>query len=150
LRFRLKAFACTSDIAKAYHMIALHMDDRDATRFLWPKDPYDPNSEIQIYRFKVVLFGATCSQFILNATIQHHLSLKPTSKIASEIGRNIYVDNLQGVSDSETELIDYYNRSKALLLSAGLSLREWLTNSPQLTVLLEETGVGISKTSHAD
>ena len=145
LRFRLRKYACVSDIAKAYHMIGLNEKDRDATRFLWPKDPQDINSVLDIYRFKVVLFGATCSQFLLNATINYHLSLNPSST-STKIRRNIYVDNLQSVADKESELIDFYQKSKALMNSAGLNLREWTSNSSQLNKIINETGDGVSKT----
>ena len=75
LTFRLNRYACVSDIEKAYLMLRLNEKDRDVTRFLWPSDVNDPDSEILTYRFTVVLFGATCSQFLLNATILRHLSL---------------------------------------------------------------------------
>ena len=39
MRFRCSAFACSSDIEKAYLQIELWEEDRDATRFLWPDDP---------------------------------------------------------------------------------------------------------------
>ena len=68
MRFRLGSLAACSDIAKAFLMVGLDEQDRDFTRFLWPRDPKDPDSPIDTYRFKVILFGATCSQFILNAT----------------------------------------------------------------------------------
>ena len=72
MRFRLHEYACTADIAKAFLQVGLKEEDRDFTRFLWPKNPLDPNSEIITYRFRVVLFGATCSQFLLNITVLFH------------------------------------------------------------------------------
>ncbi|XP_062596767.1 uncharacterized protein LOC134258250 [Saccostrea cucullata] len=66
-RFRLHEFAVTTDIEKAFLHVGLHENDRDATRFLWLKDPNDVNSSLVPYRFKAVLFGATCSPFILDA-----------------------------------------------------------------------------------
>ena len=75
MRFRLKKYACVSDIEKAYLMLRLSEKDKDVTRFLWPKDINDPNGDCIIYRFTVVMFGATCSQFLLNTTFLRHLSL---------------------------------------------------------------------------
>lgn len=69
LRFRLARFACSSDIAKAFLMVGLEPIDRESCRFFWPCDPFDPDSKILTYRFTVVLFGSTASQFLLNATI---------------------------------------------------------------------------------
>ena len=49
----------------------LNQDDRD---YLWPANPTDPNCELLTYHFKVVLFGAVCSLFMLNVTLLFHLS----------------------------------------------------------------------------
>ncbi|XP_053380752.1 uncharacterized protein LOC128548961 [Mercenaria mercenaria] len=65
LRFRYHKFAVSTDIEKAFLNISLHPDDRDVTRFFWLSDPSNPDSPHQAYRFKSVLFGATCSPFIL-------------------------------------------------------------------------------------
>ena len=65
LRFRSDRYAVTTDIEKAFLNIGLTKEDRDVTRFYWLSNPADPNSALQTYRFKSVLFGATCSPFIL-------------------------------------------------------------------------------------
>ena len=74
LRFRCHPIGICTDIEKAFLHIWLHEDDRDWTRFLWLTNLLDPESEFQTYRFKVVLFGAVCSPFMLNATLHYHLS----------------------------------------------------------------------------
>ena len=74
LHFRLHPIGFCTDIEKAFLHIWLHKDDRDWIRFLWLSNPSDPDSELQTYRFKVVLFGAVCSPFMLNATLHYHLS----------------------------------------------------------------------------
>lgn len=74
LRFRHQRYAFVSDIEKAFLMVGLNEKDRDYIRFLWPREPSNPSSPFDIFRFKVVLFGATCSQYLLNATINHHLA----------------------------------------------------------------------------
>ena len=73
VRFRLHRFGISTDIEKAFLHIRLHPDDRDFTRFFWLTDPTDPSSQLCVYRFKVVPFGATSSPFMLNAVLQHHL-----------------------------------------------------------------------------
>ena len=70
VRFRRYRYAVTADIEKAFLHIILDEKDRDATRFFWLSDPEDPESQFVTYRFKAVLFGASCSPFILNATIK--------------------------------------------------------------------------------
>ena len=61
----------STDIEKAFLHVNLH---KDFTRFLWLSNPLDLDSEFVVYRFKVVLFGATYSPFILSSVINYHLS----------------------------------------------------------------------------
>ena len=82
LNFRFEKYGVVSDIEKAFHMIEIHPDDRKFTKFLWLEDFNDPNSDLVPYRFRVVLFGAKCSPFILNATILKHLSYYDTVHLA--------------------------------------------------------------------
>ena len=65
LRFRIHRFGLSTDIEKAFLHVKLDQADRDFTRFLWLSNPEDPNSELDAYRFKVVLFGL--SQFSFHA-----------------------------------------------------------------------------------
>ena len=136
LRFRVGQHACTTDISKAFLQVGLREQDRDFTRFLWPKDPRDPNSEIITYRFKVVLFGATCSQFLLNATVLHHLR-NIGGVTARDIQRNIYIDNVLNSFKSEGDMIQFYHMSKAIMEQAGFPLREWSSTSASLNELAE-------------
>ena len=73
LRFRMHGFAISTDIEKAFLHVYLHEKDRDFTRFFWLTDPSDPESELAVYHFKTVLFGAVSSPFILYATLYRHL-----------------------------------------------------------------------------
>ena len=93
LRFRSHKVAISTDIEKAFLHVNLHADDRDFTRFLWPSDISNPYGDLQAFRFKVVLFGATSSPFMLHATLYHHLqNINPP--IAADMLSNIYVDNI--------------------------------------------------------
>ena len=81
--------------------IELNEEGRDATRFLWLKDPALPVNHpdnIITYRFRVVLFGAAPSPFLLNATIEYHLNRK-NNWISNDLKTSIYMDNvLSGTS----------------------------------------------------
>ena len=93
LRFRCHKYGFTTDIEKAFLHVSLDEGDRDATRFLWLSDPEDPTRAFHIYRFKVVLFGASSSPFILNATLDKHLK-QYNDPVAEDMKKNIYVDDL--------------------------------------------------------
>jgi len=102
LRFCLYTymFGISADIEKAFLHIQMDELDRDYTHFLWLSNPHDPNSAFQPYRFKVVLFGASCSPFMLNAAITFHLQQHP-SLVSSNLLSSLYVDNI--VSGCKTE-----------------------------------------------
>ena len=145
MRFRLDKFATTSDIEKAFLMLQLKADDRDYTRFLWYESPLDPNSKIITYRFKVVLFGATCSQYLLNATILKHLST--VGEETRVLRRGLYIDNLQLTHSNESALIDLFHYAQNVFSSAHLHLREWVTNSNELHQVLQAQNLACAEQS---
>ncbi|XP_065895716.1 uncharacterized protein [Dysidea avara] len=143
LRFRQYEFAFSSDIEKAFLHVHLDPSDRDATRFLWLSDPADTSSPFTTYRFKVVLFGATCSPFMLNAALIYHLS-QNNSEVARDLLHNLYVDNVVSGCHSEQAAVDYYLKSRSLLNSAHFNLCSWASNSPHLKSTAKEHNVAES------
>ena len=63
-----------TDIKQALLQIFVDDNDRDLICFLWFENINNPGSKIVIYHFTRVVFGLTSSPFLLNATLQHHLS----------------------------------------------------------------------------
>ena len=131
LRFRLHAFALSTDIEKAFLHVKLHSADRNFTRFLWPSNPESPDPEFQTYRFTVVPFGASSSPFMLGAVLDLHLSKSP-HPVAADMRNNVYVDNILSGCSTEEELLAYYSKSRDLMNQAKFNLRSWSTNSKQL------------------
>ena len=80
LRFRSHNIAFTSDIEKAFLQIAIDPNDRDYLRFLWFSDTKNidytnfGNNALAEYRLCRVLFGATCSSFLLTGTLISHFN----------------------------------------------------------------------------
>ena len=134
LRFRQHKYGLVADIEKAFLHVSLDEEDRDITRFLWLSDPNDPTSKFDAYRFKSVLFGATSSPFILNATLDKHLS-QYDEPVAEDIKGNIYVDDLVTGVQEEDEAVKYYNRARALMTPVGFNLRSWASNSTSVQTL---------------
>ena len=61
MRLRLMPNLVISDIEKAFCRY-IRPEDRDATPFLWPSDPFnEANGEVMVYRFKRVIFWLICS-----------------------------------------------------------------------------------------
>ena len=132
IRFRSYCFGISTDIEKAFLHIRLHPDDRNYTRFFWLSEPTDPSSQLCVYRFKVVPFGATSSPFMLNAVLQYHLRQYNTP-VSLDMRSNLYVDNIITGSDVEKDVLTYYQEARAIMCDARLNLRSWSSNSAALT-----------------
>ena len=139
LKFRQYELAFSSNIEKAFLHVYLDQSGRDATSFLWLSDPADVTSPFVTYRFRVVLFGATCSPFMLNA-ITYHLS-QSDSKVAHDILHNLYVDNLVSGRHTKQSALKYYFESRKLLNNANFNLRSWTSNSTYLMSAAKENNV---------
>ncbi|XP_060559098.1 uncharacterized protein LOC132719352 [Ruditapes philippinarum] len=96
---------------------------------------YNPKSQLVTYRFRVVLFGATCSPFILNATLLKHMTLNASNPAANIITRDLYVDNVISNFQQEQDLLTYFRYARALMSEAGFNLRSWTSNSSKLCEL---------------
>ena len=129
LRFRLHQYGITADIEKAFLHVNLDKGDRDATRFYWLSDVNDPESEFVVYRFKSVMFGATSSPFILNATLNKHLT-QSVDQVSIDLLRNLYVDDLVSGTSDDGLAVDYYKNARNKLSPVGFNLRSWSSNSP--------------------
>ena len=138
LQFTIGIFACTADIEKAFLRILIALEDRDLLRFFYPANPLDPNSPMETWRYKALLFGAISSPFILAAvldTLIENSNLPPHIKDA--LKRGIYVDDLFHATDDERELIQFYREARGLLEEGGFRLRQWNSNSETLKELAE-------------
>ena len=141
LKFRVNESAFCADISKAFLRVGLQSADRDYTRFLWFRDPQNPEAGLDTYRFASVLFGSTSSPFLLMATLDYHLS-RSDSPFKDLIARSFYVDNLQGTMSNETELLEFYQEANNQLNSANMPLRSWITNNEKLKARIEEDNIG--------
>ncbi|XP_072140825.1 uncharacterized protein [Dermacentor andersoni] len=137
IRFRVHNVAIMSDIEKAFLQIELAESARDAVRFLWYQSTPgqgDALPPIKEYRMTRVPFGVTCSPFLLAATLSHHLKtvqekFPRTAKILSD---NLYVDDLVTGADSVEEAERIIKESQSILKAAGMNLRKWRSNYPEL------------------
>ena len=81
IRFRSHPYVMVADIEKAFHMVSIKEEDRDALRFMWLKNMKDEDpAEYAEYRFCHLVFGLKPSPAILGATIRHHLSMHLSPK----------------------------------------------------------------------
>ena len=139
IRFRLLPIAIVADVEKAFLNVGLQVPDRDATRFLWLKEPKNPqiSGNLQVFRFCRIPFGIISSPFLLEATIMYHLKQAGTLT-AERLQRDIYVDNLVTGVRNLQEAKDLYTESKTLFSSVSMNLREWGSNSKEFTDFIAE------------
>ncbi|XP_057379665.1 uncharacterized protein LOC130701903 [Daphnia carinata] len=140
IRFRAHMIAITADIEKAYHQVQLHEEDRDFVRFFWIKNVKDAESDMEVYRFKVIPFGANSSSFILLSVIKNHLSCE-TSEVAKDMDVNIYVDNLLAGCNTTEEALTYYKEANFIFQKSGLKLKSWSSNNQHLNSCSASDGV---------
>ena len=107
IRFRLHNIAVVADIVKAFLIIEIQEDDRDALKSLWKKDPFDTSSKFQVLRFIRVCCRLVNSIFYFWATINHLLNRcledRPdiNPDIINKIKYSLYVDDLSSGAEIE-------------------------------------------------
>ncbi|XP_069170769.1 uncharacterized protein [Procambarus clarkii] len=135
--------------------VGLQEEDRDFTKFLCIKDPLDLDSDVITYRFASVLFGATSSPFLLQATVDTHLK-KSNSPYKAEITNNLYVDNFQGITNDKFKLVEIYHEANQQNLLSNLHIfcdasgkaygtAAYLVNNAQSFLLTLKAGVASIK-----
>ena len=137
LRMRLKKYLMCADVSKAFLRVLLRYADRNFSCFFVRRVWEDPNSPVDVFRFKVVLFGSTASPFLLNATILHLFECNDMFDFLMDC----YVDNLFFELDSADELMEAMNKAIRLFDSASMPLREWASNSDVMNGKFKELGI---------
>ncbi len=140
IRFRVNPIALISDIEKAFLMISVNEGDRDVLRFLWYKDVNSSEREQVIYRFCRVVFGVTCSPFLLNATLKHHIEKYSTTypEVCSKLLNALYVDDVSSGGHTVEETFQLYEIAKKIMKEGGFNLRKWQSNSSELIEKITE------------
>ena len=142
LRFMLGYYGVVADIEKAFLRILIAECDRDALRFFWPQDPFDPFSPLITYRFKAVMFGSAASPFQLAAVI--HVLIKDdchNAHVQQALGSCIYVDNVVYATDSEESVVEFFEVARTMFEGGSFNLRQWSSNSNKLMRRAREQGV---------
>ena len=108
VKFRWHRIGLTADIEKAFLMVAIKDKDKNMVRFLWLRDPNDPNSELVQLRFIRLVFGLRPSPAILSSIIRHHLEMQKDSdpQLIGLLKKSLYVDDFN--------FVDLINEAKSL------------------------------------
>ena len=97
LRFRTGKIAVVADMKQAFLPIEMNENDLNLVRFLWFDDIQKENPSIVEYHFTRLVFGLTCTPFLLNATLRHHLTkyinLEEIKLVIERLILNLYVND---------------------------------------------------------
>ena len=131
LQFRQGKYAVTADISKAFHRIIVHEADRKFLKFLW----INLNSqELLTFQFKVVLFGATCSPYLLQETLYTYLSQNAEDNSFLD---KFYVDNYMNTYSNQAKLVLDKVRLDNVMNQASMPLQEWVSNNEYFDYLYQ-------------
>ncbi|KIH47507.1 Pao retrotransposon peptidase [Ancylostoma duodenale] len=134
IRARLTPFLITADVEKAFHQIRLQEDQRDATRFLWLKDPARPptRDNIRILRFTRIPFGVNASPYLLSMSIKYALERDEHNQLREEILANTYVDNVLIGANNVEEYRTKQRLCKETFSRMHMNLRQFMSNSDEV------------------
>ena len=141
MKFRENKYGITADIEKAFLNLLIRKQDRDAMRFFFPENVFDPGSKMKIYRYKVVMFGASCSPFLLAAVIQIHLEKHVQDRVLQDSLKSIFIDNLITTKPTEIEAVQLYHNARKIFADMGLNIRQWASNSEKVVALAKQDQV---------
>ena len=136
LRFRIGKIGLVADIKQAFLQISINKEHRDLVRFLWYEDIYTENPELVTLQFCTVVFGLTCSPFLLNVTISAHLEqfngYVNFREFACKFIRSLYIDDSSNRFDDIEDAYSFYKRAKSIFNLAQSDLCKWETNDIKL------------------
>ena len=140
-KFRFHRIAILADIEKAFLQIAIDESDRDALRIIWPENPTCPNSKLNVYRYKALVFGLTCSPAILESIMRKHLKkYKEEEPALVEVLLNdFYVDNLISGANNVEEAVDVFLKSRRIFREGHFNLRQWKSNNNEFLKYVDST-----------
>ena len=112
--FRVQPIAVVANIEKVFLMTVVKEEDRDVLRFLWVDDVNSAEPKIVENRFSRVVFGATSSPFLLNATLLKYITSheREDPEIFNQILRSLYVDDLSLSLEDVDKAYQLYLKSR--------------------------------------
>jgi len=138
LRFRMHRFVMTADIEKMYRQILIDQEHRNYQRILWRDSP---EKELLHFQLNTVTYGTTSAPFQATRCLQELANINKAKhpQAAQVIRQDFYVDDLITGSHSISRCQEIQREVTMILHSAGMTLRKWCANSPQLLVNIANT-----------
>jgi hypothetical protein len=145
MRFRMKPIGLTGDISKMFLRMGILPEHEKFQRFLARPEPGGPIKHAAITK---VAFGVADSPYrameSVKRTIEEYKDEFPEA--AEELSANLYVDDLLTGAETTTAAVKLQKDCVTLLDKAGLPMRKWCSNSPEVLEQIPEGERG--ETSH--
>ncbi|XP_062704225.1 uncharacterized protein LOC134286608 [Aedes albopictus] len=128
MRFRFHQFVVSADIEKMFRQILVHPSDQPLQRIVWRDDPDSP---LKTFQLCTVTYGTNSAPFLSTRVLQKLADDEEAQfPLAAPFLRDdFYVDNLLSGSDDESSLAVACEQLITMLASAGITLRQWSSNS---------------------
>ncbi|CAG9125559.1 unnamed protein product [Plutella xylostella] len=141
LRFRQHKYILSADVAKMYRCIEVHPDDRNLQQIVWRDNSSHP---ITAFKLNTVTYGTASAPFLATRCLKQ-LGLECNDKKTAEIIlHDFYVDDLLTGSDDLEEAKAIRESVTTVLASAGMPLRKWRSNEPELLSEISETSLDLN------
>ena len=134
LRFRENEVAVAGDIEAMYHQVCVPVHDRDALRFLWPRDD-NLDSDLLEYRMTVHLFGGVWSSSAANYALRKtadDIRSKYPVEVSESVTSNFYVDDWLKSTHTTAQAIELINDIRSLLRQGGFNLTKFSSADRQV------------------
>ena len=86
-------------------------------------------------RLCTVVFGVSCSTFLLNATLKKHIEgyASQHGHICNKIMNSLYADDINTGAQTVEETIEIYKKAIHIMKEGRFNLRKWRSNSDKVT-----------------
>jgi len=139
-RLRLHKIVITGDYRKAFLQVSIAKEDRNLQRFLWWEDPLVEEPKLKHLRWKVMVFGFTCSPFQLEGVLTYHVSkyAEQYPHTVKMMLRNTFVDDVIGGAERREKAEEFIDQANEIATAARMTIQRWQTNDPQLQRKLDK------------
>ena len=123
------------DLQECVFQVGIPKNQRDFFRLFWFDDDNVKDGEIEIWHFKVHMWGVVSSPFTATCAIRQVAADNRTNAslmTTNAMQQNMYVDNLLKSLDSALKACQLYNEMKALFTDSGFMLTKWSMNSLEI------------------
>lgn len=137
LRFRIHNVVLKGDIAKMFRQFRLAEDDTDYHRVVWRENSDD---KIENYRLRTVTYGTACAPNLATRCLQQLAKDVETEYPSGSkaLMEDAYVDDVMTGAPTAEGAIALYKELTNAISSAGMELRKWSSNSPEVLAAIPE------------